>query len=53
MAMHKEVTVPTDGQTETTQQQPVRQTYFDGLGEYKLLEEVPEFDVPDLGVQQG
>ena len=53
MAMHDEVTVPTDGQTETTQQQPVQQTYFDGLGEYGMLEEVPAFDVPGHGVPQG
>ena len=53
MAMHEEVTAPKDGQMETTQQQPVRHTYFDGLGEYKLLEDVPEFEVPGFGVQQG
>ena len=28
MAMHDELTVPTDGQTETTQQQPVQQMYL-------------------------
>ena len=42
MSVHDEVAVPADVHA-----------FFDGLGEYELDEEVPEFNVLNRGVQKG
>ena len=37
--------VPEDMHTEPMQQQAIQQVYFDGLGRYDRVEDVPELDV--------